>query len=337
MLKRFFVTLLILNCVFTVYTFANNINMENLPDNIYIEKNEDDLYVDSFKRSYENTAKLTEYDGVYEVSNGDLVIYNDGDTYQLVEKIEVSFEDKEEIESLLKDNTISKEVRDSINLKYNNALETGNLNISMVLFLPKVSKTRGITYYNYGKERIKEERIYYTGIQRANIQLTLSSASSFAERYGDAVIYTGGKIFKTINLASDIHSAATSFMNAFKNVKSVVNIQTSYKDNRFENVIDYDLVEVFKYVDMYQSGQFSLGLHTNLADVNFIRTEIYMYDADARRGEEIINFSNQNDKYSTPNYYSSTQVAIDSAYKNNIEKHEKIEYKIGNIVFELSM
>lgn len=187
----------------------------------------------------------------------------------------------------------------------------------MDIFLPKSHKTKSTTYYNYGGERLKEVRIYHNLYNVVLLEMNSSSSYNFADRYGSAIFYTAQQVFKSVNVASNIYSGAVTFIDVFTGKTLVENISTSHSTNYVMNKIIYDLTEVFEYVDMYQSGQFELGLHTNMVKSHYIETEIYMYDSDNLRGHEIKELTHQNNEFASPNYYSSPQVTIDSAYGNS--------------------
>lgn len=328
MVKKYFslaLAILLLIQIFPIYAFASEMSQE-----IYYMTEFDDIYVDqngNYVVDLRTTAVSAE---VAPQANEDTQVSLSSHERLAVERIIIDFSKPQDITSVLSDQTIPIEIRNSLFSHYKTALENDYIEELVAnVFVPSASTpTNGqispqtITdpeYYTYNGYQMKRYYIHYDGLNTGpqyvyegidameaadditTIALMLLSAPGvITSSYGSILLFA-------------ISSGKTLFDLFLENASSV-RVTGSTQDFIWMQMI-YRKAERYTYVYSNALSTWQMGCMTTSAGIKNVHIEQYYYDASTQTGHTVVTEENDIFKVcSSQHYKTSDAFAVQSMH-----------------------
>lgn len=297
----------------------------NKADTILVIQDSPTMYSITHDKKIGEVAYLTDYEGVYELSDSTLILETGTQNYEVVVKHTLNLSDKASIEEFLSYSNLDEVIKNDILEKSTKAFEDGNSDAIVDIFVPYESmlEVTSTTYYTYDGYNLKDMLVYYTNLNTGyqvvkEGSATISAASSLVNGVASSI----GISNNFVNLFLSVMTA----LEAYEDETNLYPSESAFSD-RIQHKLYYNVYDKYTYVDYM--GDYVLGTVTQR--VYLLNSITEQYYVNYYGGNEVITTKQHSRSIATKNYYSPASEAIVNVYGGYLPWIEEIEYDILNL------
>jgi hypothetical protein len=258
--------------------------MDNdISNDISVVKNNDGQFVGTKKINKSLQGHLFQGQ-VYSLNDGTLLYQVRPDTYEVVQRHTSKLNDKDKINTIMNDSSISQEVKDDILKK--SQQQAGNNLATVDLYTPVSSNTTANTvtpmntsdrYYTYTdskgrKWNMKDTIVYYTNLESNWCDYVLGANPGTVSAGTRDFSVTMLGLIKYVNIF-------TTGLSIWQNLMTATGCKTYYggTSDKLQFNITYDVINKWTFVDMTGSGGWATGACTEYVYKKTIEWYTYLF------------------------------------------------------------
>ncbi len=306
--------------------YANS-ESESSHNSVTVELDNNGQYIDCHSvkdnLSEQYVAKPTTDQDIYSLEDGTLLSKTGLGSYLPVERIEISLSDRNSVEKLLSNPTISDNIKGVISSGSEKAILNDNKAATAVIFVPKGINRAGYkTYYTYKSYNMYDEVAYFYN-KRTGWQDIAEGKGAWkvAKEYSTGIVCDNAAgAFDKFNLFSNAKTA----LDMYYDITGTRPIKGA-SDDYWQGNLEYDVYTKWTYADLGYGDGYRLGSRTQQVKVQTFWSE--QYYSGYYGGKTVETTTKVNKTFSSPNYKSPAKIACLSV---NNPWVEDVYYKINN-------